>query len=75
MIWQDIVITIGCFLLALSTIPSITSNNKPPRSTCMGFVIILIAFAVSFATIDLWLSTLGAIAQSIAWGILLFQRR
>lgn len=75
MIWQDIVITIGCFILALSTVPSIVSDKKPPRTTCIGFVLVLLAFAVSFATLNLWLSTGGAIAQAIAWLILLFQRR
>lgn len=75
MIWQDIVITVGCFLLALSTVPAILSSNKPPRFTCMGFVVILLSFAVAFATLNLWLSTGGAIAQAIAWLILLIQKR
>lgn len=75
MIWQDIVIAIGCFGLAASTIPAIRSKAKPPKLTCLLFAMILISFAVAFLTLGLWLSMTGAFAQAIAWFILLFQRR
>ena len=75
MIWQDIVIMISVFGFAIALIPSIKGKQKPAKSSCVLTVILLSATAVSFATLNLWLSFISEISSIIAWGILLFQKR
>ena len=75
MIWQDIIIMIACFGFALALIPSIIGKGKPAKSSCLITIVLLTAIAVSFATLNLWLSFWSEITAIIAWGILLFQRR
>lgn len=75
MIWQDVVIMVACFGFAIALIPSIRGRQKPERSSCLLTIILLLAIAVSFATLKLWLSTVAEITAIIAWGILLFQKR
>lgn len=75
MIWQDWLICIGCFVLAVSMIPSVTGKEKPPRITCGIMASVLLSFAVAFGTLDLWLSLAGAMSQVTMWTILLFQGR
>jgi len=75
MIWQDIVIMFACFGFALALIPSIRGKQKPECSSCIFTIILLLAIAVSFATLKLWLSMGAEITAIIAWAILLFQKR
>ena len=75
MVWQDIVIMVACFGFALALIPSILGKNKPARLSCLITVVLLTAIAVSFATLELWLSFWSEVTAIIAWGILLFQHR
>jgi len=75
MIWQDIVIMIACFGFAIALIPSIRGKQKPAKSSCILTIALLLAIAVCFATLGLWLSMTSEITAIIAWGILLFQKR
>ena len=75
MIWQDVVIMIACFGFAVALIPSIIGKRKPERLSCGITMVLLIAIAVSFATLGLWLSFASEITAIVAWGILLFQKR
>jgi len=75
MIWQDVVIMFGCFGFALALIPSIRGKQKPERSSCLLTIILLMAIAICFATLGLWLSMASEITAIIAWAILLFQKR
>ena len=75
MIWQDIVIMVACFGFAVALIPSIRGGQKPERSSCLFTIILLLAIAVCFGTLKLWLSMTAEITAIIAWGILLFQKR
>ena len=75
MIWQDVVIMIGCFGFAFALIPSIRGSQKPAKSSCLLTIVLLTAIAVCFATLGLWLSFTAEVAAIIAWGILLFQKR
>jgi len=74
-IWQDIVIMVACFGFAIALIPSIKGKQKPERSSCLLTILLLLAIAVSFATLKLWLSMFAEITAIIAWSILLFQKR
>ena len=75
MIWQDVVIMVGCFGLAVALLPSIFSKAKPARSTCLLSAVILTAFTVSFGTLGLWLSTAAEAVAALCWYILLIQKR
>lgn len=75
MIWQDVVIMIACFGFAVALIPSIRGKQKPARSSCILTIALLMAIAVCFATLGLWLSMASEITAIIAWGILLVQKR
>lgn len=75
MIWQDVTIMTACFGFSIALIPSIRGKDKPARSTCLLTTILLIAIAVSFATLGLWLSFASELTSIIAWLILLFQNR
>jgi amino acid permease len=75
MIWQDIVIMIACFGFAIALVPSIIGKRKPEKLSCAITIILLIAIAISFATLGLWLSFGSEITAIVAWGILLFQKR
>ena len=73
--WQDIVIMIACFGFAVALIPSIRGKQKPEKASCVLTILLLLAIAVSFATLGLWLSFSAEITAIVAWGILLFQKR
>ncbi len=75
MIWQDVVIMVGCFGFALALIPTIRSKQKPPRSSCALTLFLLCLLVICFATLGLWLSFASEVAGMLAWGILLFQKR
>lgn len=75
MSWQDVVIMTACFGFAIALIPSMRGKQKPEKSSCILTIILLVAIAVCFATLQLWLSFIAEITAIIAWGILLFQRR
>lgn len=75
MIWQDILIMVGCFVLGFALLPSILSKEKPARSTCLMSFIILASFSVAFATLGLWLSLVAEVFVTVMWLVLLIQRR
>ena len=75
LLWQDLVLMVGCFGLGFALFPSIFSKAKPARSTCLMSAVILTAFAVAFATLGLWLSTAAQAFCTTVWYVLLFQRR
>ena len=66
MIWQDIVIMIACFGFAIALIPSIRGKQKPAKSSCILTIALLVAIAVCFATLGLWLSMASEITAIIA---------
>ena len=75
MLWQDFVIMISCFGFAIALIPSIRGKQKPAKSSCVLTALLLMAIAVCFATLGLWLSFASEVASIIAWTILYFQKR
>ena len=75
MIWQDIVLMTGGFLFVLSLIPSVRGKNKPEKLTCLTTGGILVAFAISYATLDLWLACTSTSLTSLTWFVLLAQER
>lgn len=74
MIWQDYIITVGCFGFALALLPSIFGKNKPSKASCLITVVLLTIISFAFATLKLWLSMASELIAIIAWLILYFQQ-
>lgn len=74
MIWQDLVIASGGFVLAAALLPSIRGWHKPAKWTCLLTGGYLTAFAITFATLGLWASAVGIGLNAGAWWILLRQQ-
>ncbi len=75
MIWQDVLIMAGGFSFSAALLPSVFSENKPARLTCLMTGTILVSFCIAYGTLGLWLA-LGATAlTSTLWFVLLLQKR
>lgn len=74
MIWQDWIISIGNFILFLGLLPSITSKNKPAKTTSLLYTFVLSAIVISLVSLELWLSAFGTLLNALAWGILFLQK-
>jgi hypothetical protein len=74
MIWQDLLIMCGGFVLAASLIPTVLHKNKPPIITTLPLTIILASYGIAFASLGLWLSTVAVLLQSVLWGVMVIQR-
>ena len=75
MVWQDLVLMLGGFGFSFALIPAVRSREKPPRSSCLMTGSILGIFAVTYATLGLWLAFSSTIITTTMWFILLLQRR
>ena len=73
MIWQDLIIASGGFVLAAALLPSIRGRHKPAKATCILTGGYLTVFAITFATLGLWVSTAGIGTNALMWWILLRQ--
>jgi len=75
MIWQDVVLMVGGFVFAIALFPSIFSAHKPSRITCLATGIVLVVFAIAYATLGLTLATISTALTALCWFILLGQKR
>ncbi len=73
MIWQDLVIASGGFVLAAALLPSIRGRHKPDKWTCLLTGGYLTVFSITFATLGLWVSAVGIGTNALMWWILLRQ--
>jgi len=73
MIWQDIAITVGCFILAGALVPTIRNKHKPEPLTSALTGGVLAVFAFAFATLGLWLSAVSQALCALLWLVLLAQ--
>lgn len=73
MTWQDIVISSVNFVFAIALIPSIVKSTKPHVLTCLTTAVGLTLLAVTFATLNLVLSTVGISFGALGWWILTAQ--
>ncbi len=56
MIWQDWVVAVGSGVITLSLLPTVFGPDKPALSTCLITGSILLIFAATFATLQMWLT-------------------
>ena len=74
MIWQDILMMLGGFGLAIGLIPSVLGKNKPAKPSCAITAGILTSYVVAMATLGLFFSAIAISITAIMWWILLIQQ-
>ena len=72
--WQDWVFTTGQIIFVIALIPTIKGKGKPAFSTSLTTGLILLAFAFTQYTLELWFSSITATMTAAAWLILAFQK-
>lgn len=65
--WQDLVFSIGSVIFTIALIPAIVKRRYPPMSTCLLTSSMLIVYAITDATLNLWFSTIASIISAIIW--------
>ncbi len=74
MIWQDYVLSFGSIILIFALIPSVISKNKPALATSIITGLVLTAFAITFATLQLFFTTITTASVAIMWFVLAVQK-
>ena len=72
--WQDYVLAVGVFIFSLALIPTIRSNQKPALSTSVLTSIVLFVFAITYASLGLWLAVVAQFVGAFVWSVLAWQR-
>lgn len=71
--WQDYVLAVGAFFFSIALIPSLRSQDKPAVLTSILTAVTLAVFAVTFATLNLWLSAIAEAIGVVCWSVLAWQ--
>lgn len=64
---QDAVLAAGSWLFVIALAPAMVSGPRPPRSTCVMTGGVLIAFAVVYASLDLWNAAVSSLVLGMCW--------
>ena len=73
MVWQDIVMTVGQFVFAISLWPTIKAVEKPAWKTCISSAVVLSVYVPTLFTLGLYVSVSATILVALGWWILFFQ--
>lgn len=71
--WQDIIISLGQWVMTAALLPSIFSERKPAISSSLLTGTVIVAFGVAYASLGLVSSVLSSVACALAWFILAYQ--
>jgi len=71
--WQDYVFTFGALVFSVALIPALRSKGKPPVITSAPTATLLFAFAITYITLDLWLSAIASFTNGVIWATLAVQ--
>ena len=74
MSWQDLVVGVGSAVITLSLIPTVLAEEKPALATSLITGTILAIFAITFFTLELWLTAAVNVFTSLLWFTLFFQK-
>ena len=74
-IWQDTVLMLTGFGFSSALISTIRARSKPTRLTCLTTAVLLAINSVCMATLGLWLAFISLVLTTVAWVVLLVQRR
>lgn len=73
--WQDWVLAAIQWVFVIALIPTILhKTQKPTFTTALLTSSCLVVMTFTFATLELWQTTLGAGASTLAWSTILYQR-
>lgn len=73
MSWQDAAFGIGQALFALSLLPSVFGERKPEASTSVVTALVLLVFAVAYASLGLWWGCASVLVCAALWAVLAWQ--
>jgi len=74
MIWQDITLSVGNFILAAALLPSVFGKNKPSVWTSLTTGCILFSFFIAFMSMHLIASAAAVGTCSVLWLLLWAQK-
>lgn len=72
--WQDYVFALGSLVFVVALIPSIRSVDKPALTSSLLTGSILLVFALTYVTMDLWYACATTLATSACWFTLAWQK-
>ena len=67
MTWQDIVFSVGSWIFIIALLPSLFGKDKPPLSTSVLTGSVLLVYALTYLSLDFWLSVASTGILAIAW--------
>jgi hypothetical protein len=73
MIWQDILLAAGGWVLAAALIPTLIGREKPALSSSLLTGSVLASFAFAYYTLELWNAALSTAALTAIWLLLAVQ--
>jgi hypothetical protein len=65
--WQDLVLTAGSVVFLAALIPTILGPDKPARSTSASTGSVLLVFAATYLTLDLYFAASVTALTALAW--------
>ena len=71
--WQDLILMVGNFIIALALIPTVLSKHKPEPLTSFLDGLVLTAFAIVFFSLGLYCGAIAVSVSALLWFILLAQ--
>lgn len=75
MTWQDVVIASVQVVFAVALFPSLLSDEKPARATCLLTALCLYALGITYFTLQLYGAVASVVLCGVLWTILLLQGR
>jgi hypothetical protein len=71
--WQDAVLTAGSLVFLFALVPTILGPSKPAPFTSFSTGTVLLIFAATYVTLELYFACITTAATGIAWLTILFQ--
>jgi Flp pilus assembly protein TadB len=72
---QDIILTIGSLILGAAIIPSVVSKHKPALLTSIMTGVVLLIFAVVYASLELWFTVATTTVTACLWLTMAVQKK
>ena len=75
MSWQDVILTAGTVIFLLALIPTMVGSTKPARATSAMTGTVLLVFAATYLTLDLYFTAAMTAITGAAWLLILVQTK
>ena len=72
--WQDIVISLGQWLMTAALIPSLLGKDKPALSSSLMTGTLIAIFGYTYFTLGLYSATVSSSVCALAWFVLAVQK-